>query len=98
MIRRPPRSPRTDTLLPYTTLFRSRNHALTRHATVVTPTDMQLYCLRVGIDHPQPTHLIDILGRIENRHQPVHAVTGNPIVHRGEKAVDRKSTRLNSSH
>src|SRR3546814_1513244 len=26
MIRRPPRSTRTDTLLPYTTLFRSREH------------------------------------------------------------------------
>src|SRR3546814_20807090 len=26
MIRRPPRSTRTDTLFPYTTLFRSRNH------------------------------------------------------------------------
>src|SRR3546814_6688894 len=26
MIRRPPRSTRTDTLLPYTTLFRSRSH------------------------------------------------------------------------
>src|SRR3546814_15122401 len=27
MIRRPPRSTRTDTLFPYTTLFRSRNRA-----------------------------------------------------------------------
>src|SRR3546814_8838825 len=27
MIRRPPRSTRTDTLFPYTTLFRSRNEA-----------------------------------------------------------------------
>src|SRR3546814_18538239 len=27
MIRRPPRSTRTDTLFPYTTLFRSREHA-----------------------------------------------------------------------
>src|SRR3546814_19602308 len=27
MIRRPPRSTRTDTLFPYTTLFRSRQHA-----------------------------------------------------------------------
>src|SRR3546814_3688818 len=27
MIRRPPRSTRTDTLFPYTTLFRSRHHA-----------------------------------------------------------------------
>src|SRR3546814_14513467 len=29
MIRRPPRSTRTDTLFPYTTLFRSKNRALT---------------------------------------------------------------------
>src|SRR3546814_6759326 len=28
MIRRPPRSTRTDTLCPYTTLFRSRHHRL----------------------------------------------------------------------
>src|SRR3546814_19846114 len=32
MIRRPPRSTRTDTLFPYTTLFRSRRAALHRHA------------------------------------------------------------------
>src|SRR3546814_6913920 len=32
MIRRPPRSTRTDTLFPYTTLFRSRSDVL--HATV----------------------------------------------------------------
>src|SRR3546814_15742753 len=31
MIRRPPRSTRTDTLFPYTTLFRSRPHDLLRH-------------------------------------------------------------------
>src|SRR3546814_16841313 len=30
MIRRPPRSTRTDTLFPYTTLFRSRGHKVTR--------------------------------------------------------------------
>src|SRR3546814_4374563 len=30
MIRRPPRSTRTDTLFPYTTLFRSRHHAVLR--------------------------------------------------------------------
>src|SRR3546814_5577583 len=30
MIRRPPRSTRTDTLFPYTTLFRSRHHILRR--------------------------------------------------------------------
>src|SRR3546814_4986517 len=34
MIRRPPRSTRTDTLLPYTTLFRSRAVGLTHGADV----------------------------------------------------------------
>src|SRR3546814_2671806 len=32
MIRRPPRSTRTDTLFPYTTLFRSRQPGRLRHA------------------------------------------------------------------
>src|SRR3546814_8620199 len=32
MIRRPPRSTRTDTLFPYTTLFRSANAPLPAHA------------------------------------------------------------------
>src|SRR3546814_7817726 len=31
MIRRPPRSTRTDTLFPYTTLFRSQGHAHAHH-------------------------------------------------------------------
>src|SRR3546814_7436985 len=34
MIRRPPRSTRTDTLFPYTTLFRSRQHIRPRHRVV----------------------------------------------------------------
>src|SRR3546814_16309956 len=33
MIRRPPRSTRTDTLFPYTTLFRSAHHPLGQQAT-----------------------------------------------------------------
>src|SRR3546814_6257763 len=37
MIRRPPRSTRTDTLFPYTTLFRSRSF-LNRSATERSPT------------------------------------------------------------
>src|SRR3546814_14806775 len=41
MRRRPPRSTRTDTLLPYTTLFRSENLLLVRRAEV-----------RVGVDVP----------------------------------------------
>src|SRR3546814_19754542 len=34
MIRRPPRSTRTDTLFPYTTLFRSQQHALVTNVDV----------------------------------------------------------------
>src|SRR3546814_19623712 len=34
MIRRPPRSTRTDTLFPYTTLFRSRRHVARRRGRV----------------------------------------------------------------
>src|SRR3546814_2530481 len=45
MIRRPPRSTRTDTLFPYTTLFRSA-HAF------------ELACAKAGIDHrlTKPNH------------------------------------------
>src|SRR3546814_6760098 len=37
MIRRPPRSTRTDTLFPYTTLFRSAAHPRRRSAIAVVP-------------------------------------------------------------
>src|SRR3546814_4671845 len=39
MIRRPPRSTRTDTLLPYTTLFRSRGSLVRRLAEDFAPGD-----------------------------------------------------------
>src|SRR3546814_8531211 len=46
MIRRPPRSNRTGTLFPYTTLFRSPASAPCRELT-----DMALNCPRCGGDH-----------------------------------------------
>src|SRR3546814_16104474 len=72
MIRRPPRSTRTDTLFPYTTLFRSPVR------------DRMQRCGRTceprGRTHPC-------------QHRPAVA----PARHLG-RALDRKSTRLNSSH
>src|SRR3546814_11533846 len=57
MIRRPPRSTRTDTLVPYTTLFRSARLAVELHARVdVEFADHAL----VGVDLLQPAH--DLLG------------------------------------
>src|SRR3546814_18394384 len=47
MIRRPPRSTRTDTLFPYTTLFRSR---LARFNFTIDPTDDKRYFL--GLPSP----------------------------------------------
>src|SRR3546814_2665689 len=40
MIRRPPRSTRTDTLFPYTTLFRSRQLSWPRSSTQQDPADL----------------------------------------------------------
>src|SRR3546814_2530978 len=54
MIRRPPRSTRTDTLFPYTTLFRSPNYRLFKAATRATAASPQARLLLV--------HLIGYLG------------------------------------
>src|SRR3546814_2241157 len=48
MIRRPPRSTRTDTLFPYTTLFRSPNSV---HVATLTPEDF-------GIPAPAPAGVL----------------------------------------
>src|SRR3546814_7486843 len=54
MIRRPPRSTRTDTLVPYTTLFRSKNHALIRQA--CGQRDFEAICAAIAAwaDHEDP--------------------------------------------
>src|SRR3546814_11917244 len=82
MIRRPPRSTRTDTLFPYTTLFRSQ-------------VSIEETALRFN-NKVQPFLAVSI-----NQHGPVWVVSaewcGNLEPCR-ELCVDRKSTRLNSSH
>src|SRR3546814_16454967 len=72
MIRRPPRSTRTDTLFPDTTLFRS----------VV---EVDLHDRGAGADEVAVTHRPHVQGVA-----PAHDQVGN--------LIDRKSTRLNSSH
>src|SRR3712207_7134632 len=83
MIRRPPRS----TLFPYTTLFRSAAAAV---QLVGEP----------GADDPvagvRPARVLDRVERVAPAAvRRVHE--GRAQVHHG-RAVDRKSTRLNSSH
>src|SRR3546814_14888697 len=88
-IRRPPISTRTDTLFPYTTLFRSRP---------AFPGDR---LARLGkaraVDDLGGAKRLQILGLVEpagRRDHPVAKVRKE----RDRDRTDRKSTRLNSSH
>src|SRR3546814_9553475 len=84
MLRRPPRFTRTDTLVPYTTLFRSRPVAKRLH---------DLACFRtVGLHVAVADHFVQLLGR----HAP-HPVGRGQEVGTDDRVTDRKSTRLNSS-
>src|SRR3546814_3755649 len=105
MIRRPPRSTRTDTLFPYTTLFRSP----TRFGVAVVSDDPafeqdageQQWRQRLAVER--------LLAQIGGAHLADHRALAQQIVeplaldHREPAVVarflkDRKSTRLNSSH
>src|SRR3546814_12379972 len=86
MIRRPPRSTRTDTLFPYTTLFRSRLQDLPYEQR--SPRFRQRprgtgRCRRLALAWPEPT---------DDRNGSGEYARG------GGRSTDRKSTRLNSSH
>src|SRR3546814_17016770 len=54
MIRRPPRSTRTDTLFPYTTLFRSRSSATAAAAAGSAASSAARRALSVGSNSPLP--------------------------------------------
>src|SRR3546814_5155778 len=98
MIRRPPRSTRTDTLFPYTTLFRS--HRRGEHAAVLDeerlggePPDRDA---RGDRDPRAIEHAVgdlDRLGLLD-----IEAGTMAHVDQPLGEAGDRKSTRLNSSH
>src|SRR3546814_12243328 len=102
MLRRPPRSPHTDTHFPYTPLFRSRPTALYRDTEVdldnveVKDTELAQVVAQVsefGDDNrggiPRTLHRISAI-----RNRRGHIVGLTCRVGRS----DRKSTRLNSSH
>src|SRR3546814_19359572 len=91
MIRRPPRSTRTDTLFPYKTLFRSEVMTVKRPSTgiVRVESDCQFALGR------QPDG-------VAPRARKAPAIDGHKLevvaVQVHGMAQDRKSTRLNSSH
>src|SRR3546814_13479658 len=111
MLRRPPRSTRNDTLVPYTTLFRSRM-ALYRDAQMPFDADSDRDALveetafsswtavsRTTTPRVCWTYREVAPGIYESRSFDPE---GRPLAHldKGTKRmrIDRKSTRLNSSH
>src|SRR3546814_8443144 len=119
MIRRPPRSTRTDTLFPYTTLFRSQIVPRLADQGIYIASESSFY--RVLREHEQVNHR----SRAAAPHVPERPrdwaatapgqvwswdITFLPAAVRGEffrlylvmdvfsRMIDRKSTRLNSSH
>src|SRR3546814_5753302 len=102
MIRRPPRSTRTDTLFPYTTLFRAACRVGAHCARAVgKAVDAARRRLLVIVHRPEPEPALRVDDRIV---EAVVGLVGFGIEpgregrRRGIEPVDRKSTRLNSSH
>src|SRR3546814_20514900 len=95
MIRRPPRSTRTDTLFPYTTLFRSRQG---RDVTDLCAVDR--YIARLGPAYAKRTQ--ELLASDWKSISAWCVENGLPSFPTSPETVvaylDRKSTRLNSSH
>src|SRR3546814_11486821 len=94
MIRLPPRSTRTDTLFPYTTLFRSRTFD---EQGVLHGVQTGLKRV-VGVDQGQ----IDV-GQHARQRGSFKLVKLQMLgvldhIARSRQDIDRKSTRLNSSH
>src|SRR3989449_5086672 len=94
MIRRPPRS----TLFPYPTLFRSHVLKPAAERVALPRRDARMERLDVLVER----QILDVqLGRgffrgVADRHQEMRLAEAGAAVN--EKGVDRKSTRLNSSH
>src|SRR3546814_13857515 len=90
MIRRPPRSTRTDTLFPYTTLFRSAG--LSAGDTILAINGLRV-ADATSVDRLlgayQPNDSVDVHVFRRDELRAFRLKLGTP---------DRKSTRLNSSH
>src|SRR3546814_19672392 len=106
MIRRPPRSTRTDTLFPYTTRFRSEAHGAfeanlpaqrfpveKERGLRILSKVIRRAALLVGVED-EPTRVMPL-----QEHHPHRGLAGG--IGGGERhriGIDRKRTRLNSSH
>src|SRR3546814_15785966 len=90
MIRRPPRSTRTDTLFPYTTLFRSLGPQ------VLAPAEEVGHMAAVGVERPRDG--CAAAADVEHERDPGVGELRPDRIERRVGRGDRKSTRLNTSH
>src|SRR3546814_8829661 len=117
MIRRPPRSTRTDTLFPYTTLFRSPGTTISRRRSrtdAMMKTGLSTAENSRRLSREAAAQLREIAHELRN---PLNALTAIAEIFRDQRfgplpgdkypeyaelahgaTIDRKSTRLNSSH
>src|SRR3546814_8171931 len=101
MIRRPPRATRTDTLFPYTTLVKLYAQRFRNAFTIsdirleevlqLTIDDIRRYAGHCTRDVADQQGFLRIIHQAEQR-------TGVTVVVGIFAVIDRKSTRLNSSH
>src|SRR3546814_15519606 len=108
MIRRPPRSTRTDTLFPYTTLFRSTEPPQARGRSIFAEraNDRPAALATRGLDMGGGSEaeagggfFADLKRRRVIRVLLLYAVAGWIVIEVASVVLpDRKSTRLNSSH
>src|SRR3546814_18370582 len=104
MIRLPPRSTRTDTLFPYTTLFRSSPRKALPSVDGVSVSFRT--CGSISIEARTPAssrdHGVVVVFRFQAIAQASHGddlgATGFDFFAQAMNIEDRKSTRLNSSH
>src|SRR3546814_18757054 len=101
MIRRPPRSTRTDTLFPYTTRFRSeagrlRAAATSEEGAIAEGIDTRQVATEERIRRTVTDIVEGVVGQGNARVQVSAEMDFSRVSETSER--DRKSTRLNSSH
>src|SRR3546814_15937510 len=103
MIRRPPRSTRTDTLFPYTTLFRSKDELDLDHVQTVIATGVSMLVESVCACNESRAYEVGAEGPLftlpggDARLAVGAGYRKNDFLMAGSLPGDRKSTRLNSS-
>src|SRR3546814_15024814 len=97
MIRRPPRFTLTDTLFPYTTLFRSQAIAAFKRAVSEDP-DCALAWAKLSSERAVARYWGVDQSEANLQAMELEAKRALELAPRLSEAQDRKSTRLNSSH